>query len=97
VQNTATSVTVYLSFCLFVHSLISKSTCPTLRNSPNMLTVARARSFSDESAVGFADDVIFSLNGANGTESKMMLCLVEFPRVEASAVKFAVCCCLVNL
>jgi len=42
--------------------------------------MAMVRSSSDDNALSylFVDDVMFSHNGANGTESKTTLCFVEF-------------------
>ena len=64
-----------------------------------MLPVAVARSCSDGNAIrctsGFADDVIFSHNGANRPESKTTRMFRPFRQVAAPGTKLAVADCTV--
>ena len=74
-------IAISVSVCLSVCPL----SCPRNHISKLRLILLGARSFSDDSAIslrtsGFVDDVMFSHNGVNGTESKTALCLIEFAK-----------------
>jgi len=62
-----------------------------------MLTAAVARFFGGNAVCYLLPDLwmtIFSLDGANGAESKTTLCFVEFARWRHWGQRLAVVCCL---